>query len=385
MTTVAGSLAGLLKGQLRFINQYFEVVGISSPGKYLELVEDREGVETFGVKMTRRISPLSDLVALWKLYRIFKKENPQVVHTHTPKAGTLGMIASFFAQVPIRIHTIAGLPLIEAKGVKRKLLDVVEKITYACATKIYPNSTGLAVFIINNKYCSAHKVKVIGFGSSNGIDTDFFSRDKVMLEQTGFVRNTYQLFTKGTVFCFVGRLVGDKGINELVEAFIRIYKADSTVRLLLIGFFERELDRLHDETENSIRNHPGIVWTGMQDDIRPFLYLSDIFTFPSYREGFPNVVMEAGAMNLPCIVSDINGCNEIISDGVNGLVVPSKNSEALYDAMEYLRINKKRRKELSANARKMIVDRYERQYVWDKLLEEYHRITEFKVPAIGKV
>jgi glycosyltransferase involved in cell wall biosynthesis len=369
------SLASLLKGQLHFMNQYFDVIGISSPGEYLVAVKGQEGINTYGIEMTRRITPLKDLVALWQLYKIFRNERPQVVHTHTPKAGTLGMIASFFAQVPVRLHTIAGLPLIEAKGLKRKLLDVVEKITYACATKIYPNSNGLAEFIIDNKYCSSDKVKVIGYGSSNGIDTAFFSRDKVVAEQVDLIRDRYQLSAKYTVFCFVGRIVGDKGINELVEAFMRIYKVDSNTRLLLVGPFEKDLDRLKDETEKSISNHPGIIWTGYQDDIRPFLVLSDVFTFPSYREGFPNVVMQAGAMSLPCIVSDINGCNEIITDGVNGLVIPTKNSEALYNAMEYLRINKKCRKELSVNGRQIIVDRYERQYVWDKLLEEYRSVT----------
>ncbi|MBI9068649.1 MAG: glycosyltransferase family 4 protein [Salinivirgaceae bacterium] len=375
ITTVPQSLAGLLKGQLRFMNQYFDVIGISSPGDRLEQIKEQEGIEVVALAMTRTISPLKDLMALWKLVKVFKCIKPQIVHTHTPKAGTIGMVAALLAGVPIRLHTVAGLPLMEATGLKRLLLDTVEKLTYASATRVYPNSNGLSQFIVNKKYCKKNKIKVIGNGSSNGIDTGYFSLERIEKEELAVLKTKYKLEEMNIVFCFVGRLVSDKGINELVAAFLRIYKIDPNARLLLVGPFEKDLDRLSDETEANIFNHPGIIWTDYQRDVRPFLALSDILTFPSYREGFPNVVMQAGAMNLPCIVSDINGCNEIISEGVNGLVIPPKNSDALYNAMKYLLMDKMCRKELAANARQNIVDKYDRQYVWDQLLTEYQSVT----------
>lgn len=374
ITTIPQSLADLLSGQLRFMNRYFEVIGISSQGSRLHDVEENEGVNTYGVNMTRRITPLKDIIALWKLYKILKKEKPQIVHTHTPKAGTIGMLAAYLAKTPFRLHTVAGLPLMEAKGMKRLILNCVEKITYSCATHIYPNSKGLQKFILDEDFCKSDKMKVIGKGSSNGIDTNFFSKKSVSLDSLSQLRDKFKLTQKHTIFCFIGRLVGDKGINELVAAFRRIYEIDEYSRLLLVGPFERELDHLLIKTEEDIQNHPGIIWVGWQEDVRPFLELSNIFTFPSYREGFPNVLMQAGAMNLPCIATDINGCNEIIEEGLNGIIIPPKNDEALFKAMQNLLLDKEERNKLTLNARQIIVNRYERQFVWDELLIEYENL-----------
>lgn len=374
ITTVPESLGGLLKGQLRYMNQYFKVIGVSSPGSRLQAIKKDEGVDLFEVEMTRRISPFKDLLSLWRLFKIMRVEKPDIVHTHTPKAGTLGMLAAYFARVPNRLHTIAGLPLIEIKGVKRKLLNFVEKLTYFCATKIYPNSEGLMSFIIKEKFCEVSKLKVIGNGSSNGIDTEYFAKDKVESGHLVTLKKEYDIDKANIVFCFIGRIVGDKGINELVSAFCKLYEKNTLVRLLLVGPFERELDRLDLETEKHINSHPGIICVGWQSDVRPFLAISDVFTFPSYREGFPNVVMQAGAMELPCIVTNINGCNEIIENDVNGIIIPPKDIDVLYKAMEELMVNHKKRNRLLSNARKMVTDRYERKFVWEMLLEEYKNI-----------
>ena len=161
ITTVPSSLFGLLEGQLRFMGEHYEVIGISSSDNknMHEVLEKRENIRMLEVEMTRKITPLKDIKAVFNLYRIFKLEKPLIVHTHTPKAGTLGMIAAYLAGVKYRLHTIAGLPLVEATGNKRKLLDLVEKITYRCATMIYPNSYGLKQIILDNKYTSEKKLK----------------------------------------------------------------------------------------------------------------------------------------------------------------------------------------------------------------------------------
>src|SRR5690606_38864836 len=158
---------------LHFMSQYYEVLGVSSNGENNELahVTEREGIPTQAIEMTRQITPLKDLKAVWQLYRLFKKEKPFIVHSHTPKAGTLSMLAAKLAGVPHRLHTIAGLPLMEATGLKRTVLNMVEKATYACATKIYPNSYGLVEIILEHQFTSKKKLKVIANGSSNGIDT----------------------------------------------------------------------------------------------------------------------------------------------------------------------------------------------------------------------
>jgi glycosyltransferase involved in cell wall biosynthesis len=374
IATVPLSFETLLKGQLRFMSQYYDLTAISSDAVLLEKVGFNESVKTYPVELTRQITLLKDLKALYKLYVYFRKEKPFIVHTNTPKAGLIGMLAAWLARVPHRLHTVAGLPLMESTGLKRKVLNFTEKLTYCCATRVYPNSLGLKEFIVKNKFCPANKLKIIGNGSSNGIDTDYFSPVHFSPEDKRRLKAQLHIPTNDVVFCFVGRLVKDKGINELVAAFAEINCSHPQTKLLLIGPFERELDPLLPETEIKIQNNPNIISTGFQTDVRPYLAITDIFVFPSYREGFPNVVMQAGAMELPAIVTNINGCNEIIVDGVNGLIIPPKDAATLQETMELLLVDNDLRVRLKSNARKMIVSRYEQKQVWEALLEEYKQL-----------
>jgi glycosyltransferase involved in cell wall biosynthesis len=354
------------------MSDHFELLAVSSPDKILEQVGVREGVRTESIAMTRAITPVKDIKALWKLYRLLKKEKPAIVHTHTPKAGLLGMMASRLAGVPIRMHTVAGLPLMENTGVKRKVLDFVERLTYSCATGVYPNSKHLAGFILQNKFCKAKKMKVLGNGSSNGINTRFFQPGEELDKTACELKKQFGLTDKDFVFVFVGRLVKDKGIEELVEAFSLLKAKHPHIKLLLVGPYEPERDPLAPATRKIIETDKSIIHAGFQQDIRPYLMISQALAFPSYREGFPNVPMQAGCFNLPSIVTDINGCNEIIVDGKNGLIIPAKKVPELQQAMERLLTNSALYLTLQTNARKMIVDRFEQKYLWELLLNEYH-------------
>lgn len=373
ITTVPVSLKTLLKGQLEFMSHHFEVVGISSEGKELWDVQNAEGIRVIPIDMTRTISPFRDLKSLWKTYRVFRKEKPLIVHSHTPKAGIIGMLAAKLAGVPNRFHTVAGLPLMEAKGNKRKLLNFVEKLTYKCSTKIYPNSKGLYDFILENKLAKKQKMTVIANGSSNGINTDHFNPELFSASENSKLRESLGISSGDFVFIFVGRLVGDKGINELVSSFNRINTENNTTKLLLVGLLESDLDPLHNETLDIIKFNQNIISIGYQKDVRPYFSISDILVFPSYREGFPNVVMQAGAMGLTSIVSDINGCNEIIKDGENGLIIPVKDSESIYSAMNKTLFDNVLKEKMQKNAREMIISRYEQQVVWNSILEEYKK------------
>ncbi len=376
VTTVPISLGGLLQGQLKFMAQYYEIIGVSSRGgDLLEYVSEKEEVKVIPVEMTRKITPFQDLKALYQLYKIFRKEKPDIVHSHTPKAGTLSMIAARLAGIPHRLHTIAGLPLLEATGIKRVILDTVEKITYSCATMIYPNSFVLKDIIVKNKYTVEDKLKVIAKGSSNGIDTSYFDPALYSSQANLAFRKQYGIAASDFVFTFVGRLVTDKGVNELIKSFKLINKEYDHVKLLLVGPYEKDLDPVLPETEAEINTNPNIISAGWQDDVRPFFAISDALTFPSYREGFPNVVMQAGSMGLPSIVTDINGCNEIVAHRVNGVIIPVKDHKALYENMKSFLEDKRLFSKLSENTRKMIIERYERRYVWNSLLDEYRSIT----------
>ena len=371
ITTVPISLKNLLKGQLKYMSAFYNVVGISSSGNAQRDIKDDEGVDVITIEMTRTIAPFKDLKSLYKLYKVLKKEKPFIVHSHTPKAGTLGMMAAKFAGVPHRLHTIAGLPLIEASGPKRWLLDTVEKITYACATKIYPNSYGLKEIVLKNKYTKSNKLKVIGNGSSNGIDVTHFSLDNLNQEDINLLQNKLSLQNKDIVFTFVGRLVADKGINELISAFKKVCATYNNIKLLLVGTFESELDPLHKETLEEIEANNNIISVGWQTDVRPYFAVSDALVFPSYREGFPNVVMQAGAMSLPSIVTDINGCNEIITNNINGIIIPTKNEDKLYTAILEMIENSEKREQMASKSRDVICKSYKREVIWEALLQEY--------------
>lgn len=378
ITTVPISLEKLLENQLRFMKSHYEVTAISSDKFNLDRIGQLQEVSVFYVKMTRKITPITDLISVYKLYRLFKKERPLIVHSHTPKAGIVGMLGARLAGVPLRLHTVAGLPLMEATGIKRKVLDFVEKLTYFCATKVYPNSKGLYDFILKNNYTSKNKLEVIAAGSSNGINTDFFSPEQLSQEQVLKLKTDLNLSESDFIFVFVGRLVGDKGINELVKAFKQTCLSlnSKSCKLLLVGPLESELDQLTIETLNEIESNPNITSVGYQQDVRPYFAISDSLVFPSYREGFPNVVMQAGAMGLPSIVTNINGCNEIIIEGENGTIVPVKNTEALYQSMYKMMMDDTFRSKLQQKARQMIVSRYEQKVVWEAILAEYKKLEE---------
>lgn len=371
ITTVPDSLMSLLEGQLRFINQYYEVIGVSGDGQILKDVQENEGIRTEVVEMTRTISPIKDLKAVYKLYKLLKKEKPHIVHSHTPKAGIIGMLAAKLAGVKHRFHTVAGMPLLVTTGPKRVLLNFVEKLTYKYATKVFPNSYGLKDIILKEGFTTSEKLSVVGKGSSNGIDINHFDNSlfkEIDLKELKQKLNIDQQF----VYTYVGRLVTDKGINELVAAF-DIFSKSHDAKLILVGWRESELDPLLPETESIIKQNNHIIQVGFQPDVRPYLAIADVLVFPSYREGFPNVVLQAGAMQVPSIVTNINGCNEIISEGENGLIIPVKDIQAIVVSMEYFIQNPETHKMMRSNSRQIIVDNYKHTYVWDELLKEYQK------------
>lgn len=372
-STVAISLDFLLKGQLAYLQKKYEVIAVSGQDEHLKLVESREGVCTVDVSMQRAISPFRDLKSLWQLYWLLKKEKPLMIHSITPKAGLLSMMAAYFAGVPIRIHTFTGLIFPSKTGLLKQLLIVMDKVLCGCATNIYPEGQGVKQDLIDYKI-TKKPLKVIANGNLNGIDVGYFNRELILHDEKQILKNNLGITDDDFVFIFVGRLVGDKGINELAKAFRQLSLETENVKLLLVGPFEAALDPLTTATKQEIAANGKIVSVGFQNDVRPYFAVSDALVFPSYREGFPNVVMQAGAMELPSIVTDINGCNEIIIEGENGVIIPVKDSSAIYEAMKKMINDKVFRTSLKQNARPMIVSRYEQEVVWKAILAEYEKL-----------
>ncbi len=376
ITTVPLSLEKLLENQPRYFSQFYNIILISSDIKNLIKVGEKQQVPVHYIPLTRKINPFVDLMAIFKLYKFLIKEKPDIVHTHTPKAGFVGMIAAYLARVPVRMHTIAGLPLMEVKGLLRRILNFIEIGTYFCATNLYSNSKGLLNFILDQKFCNSKKIKVLGKGSSNGIDLDFFNPKLISVDKKNKLIKDLGIKKTDFVYCFIGRLVSDKGINELINSFKFVNKEYSNAKLLLVGNMEEDLDPLDKETIYEIKNNQNIFSVGFKNDIRLFLSISHCFVFPSYREGLPNVLLQAGAMSIPSITSDINGCNEIIRDKKNGLIIPSKNIKLLIKSMLTIINNSNLRINLSKNCRSMIIKNYKQEIVWKALKDEYELLSQ---------
>lgn len=379
ITTVPVSLLLLLKGQMKYMQQNgFEVIMVSSPGTEAALAEEQEMCAMITLPMQRGVHLLKDVITLVRLYKLLKELKPDIVHTHTPKAGLLGMLAAMFCRVPIRLHTIAGLPWMEHKGISRFILKQMERLTGFSAHRIYPNSQGLKQFIEEELIVPKQKLKLLGNGSSNGIDCMHFSPAIISQQQILQLQRTAKLTVGGFAWLFVGRLVKDKGINELVAAFLKIAAEFPDDQLWLVGKEEPDLDPLANETSIVLKNNPAVKCWGFQNDVRPFFAASSALVFPSYREGFPNVPMQAGAMEKPMILTDINGCNEIVEHGVSGILVKPKSTDELYCAMRLLRRDADMRSSIGKNSRKHIVQHYSQQTIWKQLHIEYYSLLHEK-------
>jgi hypothetical protein len=368
-TTVPGSLETFCNGLLwELQREGYNVVAVSSPGPEMDTIRRRECVRTVAVPMERRMAPLKDLRSLWGLIRVFRREKPTMVHSMTPKAGLLCMMAAWFCRVPVRVHTFTGLVFPTAKGMTQKILIFTDRLTCACATHVIPEGEGVKADLQNYRI-TRKPLRVLGHGNVRGIDLEHYDRTPEVMSEAAKIRQK-EVFT----FIFVGRLVGDKGINELVDAFSRLNNEISATRLILVGGMEENLDPLKPETIRKIKVNPAIDEVGRQDDVRPWFAASDALVFPSYREGFPNVVIEAGAMGLPSIVSDINGSREIIIDDKNGVIIPPHDSEVLYRAMRDFVSDRERTSKMTRNARPLIASRYEQTYVHRCLKDFYRQI-----------
>lgn len=373
-TTVPQSLNTFCKGLLRELSERYEVIGLSSPGTSLDEVAEREGIRVIAVPMERHISFFKDFQALWRIWLVFRTEKPTMVHSMTPKAGLLCMLAAMLARVPVRIHTFTGLVFPTSTGLKRQVLMFTDWLTCACATHIIPEGEGVKQDLQKNRI-TKKPLRVLGYGNVRGVDLQFFSRRPNVMEIASTLRDD-SLFT----FLFVGRIVKDKGVNELCQAFERIHAEYPNTRLWLVGQYEDSLDPIGQEARKIIHENDSVEFVGPQKNDMLLAYYcgADCFIMPSYREGFPNTVLEAGAMGLPSIVTDINGSREIIIEGKNGMIVPPRNVDMLFNAMRIMVQSTVDRQRMAGNARRMVAERFEQGFVrrclydyYDELLKPY--------------
>ncbi len=379
ITTVPMALKYLLPGQMQFMQQNgFEVVMISANGKELQEVITNENCQHILVPMTRKITPLQDVKCLLQLIKIFKKEKPDIVHTHTPKAGLLGMIAAKLSGVKVRIHTVAGLPLMVEKGFKYQLLKFIEKITYASATHVWPNSNSLLQFIHQHKLTSAKKLSIIGKGSTNGINVNRFNKEVLNAKILEQVKASFNYQDKCIYLLCIGRLVKDKGIPELINAFVQLQNIYLNLKLVLVGQFENDLDPLPESALHQIKNNGDIKHIEWTEYVEYYMAAANYFVFPSHREGFPNVLLQAGAMQLPIICSTIQGNVDIVTHHQTGLLFEKSNEQQIQQQIEFALANNKAMQSMATVLHQTIQNDYRRENVWQNILEQYKMLLSFR-------
>lgn len=356
-------------GILPELQKKYEVMLLSSPGSELDDTEREYGVRGIRVPMERHISVMHDIISLLRLIRVFRKEKPRMVHSMTPKAGLLCMMAAWLTRVPVRVHTFTGLVFPTATGLKRRILMLTDSITCACATHVIPEGEGV-MKDLRNHGITKKPMKVLGYGNIKGVDMMHYSRRPEVMELAQKLKKE-GAFT----FLFVGRIAKDKGINELCTAIGKL-SGFAPVRLLLVGWNEDGQDPISQEAKEMIENNSAFEYVGGKygNELLAYYAAADCFVLPSYREGFPNTVLEAGAMGLPSIVTDINGSREIIIEGENGVIVPPRNEEALFQAMLEMVRNKSKREYMASQARDLIASRFEQSFVQKCLLDFYEGI-----------
>lgn len=373
VTTPSATFKFLLKGQSKFLSKFFNVKVLTGDDIFLNDIKKNEEIECHVIPMKRNISLVNDLISLINLYLFFRREKPTVVHSITPKAGLLSMIAAYFAFVPIRIHSFTGLIFPTKRGFMKYIIMAADKIICNFSTNLYSDGNGVKRDLLSYNI-TKKEIKVLAHGSIDGLDCNYYSKKSIRKKTMDTIKKKYSILDDDFVFVFVGRLVKDKGINELTLAFDNLSKKNEKLKLLLVGNFENNLDPLDHLTHEILNKNKSIILTGLVDDVRPYFAVSNVFVFPTYREGFPVSLMEAGAMSLPSIVTNVNGCNEIIENNFNGLVVPVKDIQTLRDKMFEIYSNYNLYNSLMNNSRKIIIDRYNQKKIRNLINNEYNKI-----------
>ena len=373
VVTVPVTLKHLLLDQmLHMMKQGLQVVAVSSPGPILEELASQDRIEVYGVPMNRAISPFADLMALWLLFRLFRKIRPAIVHGSTAKGAALAMVAATLARVPVRFYTVRGLMTETRSGGSRYLLKAVERLTCLLAHRVFPVSRSVEKTLVEQGLCSPRKMRLIGHGSSNGVNAQWRfnpsrinpSERKTLIRKLGIPDNAF-------VIGFVGRIVRDKGIEELVQAWRRIRDRHNCF-LLVIGQPEAQ-DPVSSAALEVLRNDPRIVTVPTVENAQmPFYYdIMDLLALPTYREGFPNVVLEAAAMEVPTVATRVTGCVDAVKDRETGVLVAARDSRALAEAIEAYLGDKELLLKHGRAARKRVLSDFQQPAIWDGLYQEY--------------
>ena len=372
ITTVPSSLWSFLSGQIKFMSRRgFRVHAISSPGDKLDEFGEKNEIDVHGIPMARAITPLRDLVALLRIWRVLLSEKATIVCAHTPKGGLLGMIAAWLARTPVRIYQIHGFPFMAATGLRRSLLKWTERLSCWFATDVLAVSHGMREVAIAERICPAKKVKVLGSGSSNGVDAQGkFNPANVTSHLYERIRTQHGIPRDALVLGFVGRIVRDKGWIELANAWKELRDQFPSAHLLAVGPLESQ-DPIPVDVEELIRKDRRIHRIGLIENVAPCYRAMDVCVLPSYREGFGVVCIEAAAMKLPVVATSIPGCSEAVLDGVTGTLVPPRDAMALAEAIRRYLADPELRIRHGEAGRQRVLREFRPVLLWEAYYQEY--------------
>ncbi|MFQ3853160.1 glycosyltransferase family 4 protein [Staphylococcus sp. 2S1] len=362
LVTVSKSIP-LMKGQIEFLrDQGLDVHIVSDDGKELRSYEKEI---SHNIPMKREISFLNDIKSLIKMVKLFYKEKPYIVNSGTPKAGLIGTLVAFITRRPVRIYTVRGLRLETVSGLKYKILYAMEKIAMLCATDIIAISESLKEKIVVSNLANENKIKVLGYGSSNGIQLENFTLTDNEINQT-YKNQLADNFVIG----YVGRIVKDKGIQELIEAFKKVLKKSYNVKLMVIGSIEKG-NAIREKDYWFLKNNPNVLLIEHVSNPVSYYNNMDLFVFPTHREGFGNVSIEAQALEVPVITTNVTGAIDTVIDEETGFIVEKGNVEAIVNKIEKLINNEQLRRTLGENGRINVENKFSNEIIWNDMKKMY--------------
>lgn len=371
--TVPESLA-FVRGQPAFMRaRGHRLSFVTSPGAALEAFGAREGVDVHALAMSRRISPADDLVCLARLVRLLRELRPDIVHAHTPKGGLLGMMAATLAGVRARIYHMRGLPMMTARGTQRALLASTERVSCALATRVLAVSGSLREVAIEERLTRADHIEVLAGGSGNGVDSDRFDPERVGADARAALRGRLGIPRDAVVIGFVGRLVGDKGVVELTDAYGALRARHPALHMLVAGPFEAR-DAVPAATREALERDPTVHLLDFVEDTAPLYAAMDVLALPTYREGFPNVPLEAASMRVPVVATRVPGCVDAVADGETGTLVPARDAGALADALDAYVASPELRRAHGDAGRARVLESFRRERIWEALARVYDEL-----------
>lgn len=367
--TVADSLI-FVRDQVRRLRELgMDVTLVTAPDERLGRVGAELGVRTVGVQMARRVSPLTDWESLERLRDLFSALQPDIVHAHTPKGGLLGMLAAAAVKVPVRLYQMRGLPYVTQRGAMRSVLAMTERLSCRAATGVICQSRSLLTTATRERLVEPARAEVVLEGS-NGVDTSFFRRERWAAAGQA-LRAEWGAQQGDVVFVFVGRLVRDKGVPELLEAFARVRARVPRAQLVLVGPHE-DRDGLDEATKQRL-GEPQVRAVGFQANPAPFLAAADVFVLPSHREGFPNAPLEAAALGVPVVSTTVPGCNDAVEAERTGLLVAPNDPTSLAAAMQRYVDHFDLRLRHGAEGLARVRSRFRREVITEAVMSVYQR------------